>query len=259
VGHALNDQIAELAVRHPLLRETPGSLDTHVIEGRLTFTISKGAFAGSKGAFEIRLEVPVGYPESAPRVYEVGGQVPDGFHQYPDSRLCLASLIDLDLFLEKGPSLVQFVDEMVVSYFLNFLEWKKTNELPFGERSHGIEGLLEGLSDWLSCEPTNNAVGGLLEFLACRRPLDRLVACPCGSKKSLGDCHNGHIQKLRRQLGKAALASLADKHRMMLLPWLIPELAEPPSVLKWRRIMTQLCREVALEMAGTRESPPSKT
>jgi hypothetical protein len=69
---------------------------------------------------------------------------------------------------------------------------------PFGERSHGREGLVETYAELL-CLDDPGTVPAYLDCLR-KKELKGHFDCPCGSNKRLRDCHRDQLQELRKRI-----------------------------------------------------------
>ncbi|MGG2382874.1 hypothetical protein, partial [Salmonella enterica] len=84
-------------------------------------------------SFEIRMLIPDNYPNSLPKVFEIGDKLdPKYEHVNPDGSLCLAVPMEERQFFLKDPTLLGFVNNLIVSYFYSYCSWKKCGTFPFG-------------------------------------------------------------------------------------------------------------------------------
>lgn len=142
--------------------------------------------------YEIRMEIPDDYPYSLPSVYEMSGGIPSEFEHFLDNgALCLGVENDLwDKFLT-NPCLLHFVNECVISYLYAVTYFKKYGSFPFGERSHGVEGIIEYYYDkWNLSDPRKVIL--ILSMIYFRNYRGHLP-CPCGSGIKARKCHGAFI------------------------------------------------------------------
>lgn len=111
-------------------------------------------------------------------------------HIYPDKSICLATLGELNNFLSKNPTLLQFIHKFVDS-FLYSLEWfERYKTYPFGERKHGWQGLLDYYKEeW---NVTNQEFIELTSIILNKNYRGHLT-CICDSNLKLRDCHGKFI------------------------------------------------------------------
>lgn len=193
----LRRQIAELtAVHKALIDVTEGNAGT-VVSGRLPFEASVEGLETILESFEIELTIPRDFPERLPTVKEIGGRIEAEYqHRNPSGTLCLAVPIEQRrLFLEQ-PTLLGFVNRLVIPYLYGYCFFKKHGQHPFDEAAHGYEGIMRHYLDTLS----------LRDELAVLRVISYLLEhgyrghheCPCGSGKVVRVCHGSRLLTLYR-------------------------------------------------------------
>jgi hypothetical protein len=173
-----------------------GSL-AYVVKGPLWFTAN---YAGGPEKIEceyhVEIMLPPGYPDSHPVVREIGGAIENSFHVNPDGTLCLGAPFAVRKKFTDHPTLIGFVEECVVPFLYSYEHKKKYGKLPFGELSHGSQGILEHYLDLFEVKSCMAALG-----------LVRVIAdidyrghreCPCGSGQKLRNCHGKQLQEIMR-------------------------------------------------------------
>lgn len=205
----LRQQLQELQGRYTGLRIRPSRPGLAVVAGLVAFEVLEGDFKGVDGEFELQVEVPWSYPVEPIRVYETGGLIDE--HVNRDSTLCLASPIDLELALLDEPSLLVFFERFVISFLVGFKLYRRTGRFPFGERSHGLKGILEGLAEWLDCRADERAVAACLRYFVTTRVWFGEEDCPCGKGRPLGRCHGPRFRSYQQRLGQQRVFELAWK------------------------------------------------
>lgn len=188
-------QIAELQQAYSGLTEVSADGNGTVLKGPLRVEASADGFDSITECFEIEMVIPELYPEELPRVREIGGKMDANYsHVYESGKLCLAVPIEeRRLFLEQ-PSLLGFVDKLVIPYFFGYCHWKMHGVHPFGESEHGSQGIVRHYMDVLGL--TNEiSVLAMIAFLyeygyQGRHP------CPCGSRKRVRKCHGEVLRRL---------------------------------------------------------------
>ncbi len=114
-------QIAELRESHKELALVAETEQETVLSGPLPFEASADGHASIKTSFEIELLIPGQYPGSLPRVQETGGKIDGSYeHIYTDGTLCLAVPIEERLIFSRQPSLLGFVNNLVIPYFYGY-------------------------------------------------------------------------------------------------------------------------------------------
>ncbi len=170
-----------------------------VIRGMLSFsaTFQKVTITD---VFSILIMLPRDYPDSPPTVQETGGRIPPNFHQYGDRTLCLGAPVEVWRRFKADPRLVTFVETLVVEYLYGYAYFEKHGEMPFGELSHGANGIREYYQDLFNTDDVQ-IVLSLLKLMADGTYRGHHV-CPCGSGKILRRCHGASMLDLLKQQSK---------------------------------------------------------
>ena len=193
----LRKQITELTSVHKGLRHVIDD-DVHtLLSGALNFEASANGLETISDSFDIELSVPHAFPDSSPQAREIGGRIgADYEHLNPDDTLCLAVPIEQRrLFLEQ-PTLLGFVNRLLVPYLYGYSFWKKHGYHPFGEAAHGSEGILRHYVDTLSLRGSLQALA-VICFLfehGYRGHHD----CPCGSGRIVRACHGPVLRAIHQ-------------------------------------------------------------
>ena len=88
-------------------------------------------------------------------------------------------------------------------YFLCWLWYTRHNELPWGERSHGIIGLIESYQELLKLKNLQHTIRFMTEFI--KNKIHHNQSCPCESGLPFKKCHRNTIQELEYNLPKGQL------------------------------------------------------
>lgn len=98
-------------------------------------------------AYEIEIHIPLESDE-LPYIFDVGNAIDSNYnHQYKDGPLCLEIDFAIRIRFVDGLNLVSWMQEFVEPYFFSYEYYQRFGCFPFGERSHGIEGILQSLGD----------------------------------------------------------------------------------------------------------------
>ena len=177
--------------------------------------------------FTVRVEIESDFPDSEPAVFETEGRIPrtPDRHMYDERGACCTGVYEEWLAEVEGPSLAAFIDGPVRRFFYSqvFYELTKevegTGEWPFGERSHGLMGILEGYAIALDIEHDPKDLGKLVSHLRLlgRKSVQGHVRCLCGSGRRLRDCHAELVRKQRERipprLARRMLTRIAEELR----------------------------------------------
>lgn len=137
------------------------------------------------GKTSIRIVVSKNFPDTLPVVYF--HEVPNNMeHVYQDKSVCLASIGELVFTLSKNKSFIDFFKKFIDSFIYTMKWFEEYDTYVFGERDHGIIGLLDYYKE---CHG--------IDFLSYKK-MCTLVEngvyrghqkCFCGSEKKIRDCH----------------------------------------------------------------------
>lgn len=133
---------------------------------------------------------------SLPKVFEESGSIPEQFeHFYGDNSLCLGVAYELREKLHNHQnSFRYFFDEFVVGYLYSVAYFRRYGCHPYGDRSHGVEGIIEFYYERLGVRTIPQVVS-LLTAVCSSRYRGHLY-CPCGSNKIWRHCHGEVVLQL---------------------------------------------------------------
>ncbi|HEY1757850.1 MAG TPA: hypothetical protein VGG72_20945 [Bryobacteraceae bacterium] len=165
----------------------------------------RGSFPVKDGAdildrFHIEIEIPGDFPDFIPILREIGGRLP----WHPDRHINRENgeacpIVPEEWLLQPShDSILAFLDGPVRNFFLGQILVEAGKPWPFGERTHGVPGLIDAYGEIIgtSDEPT---VRRYLDCLA-RETLKGHWNCPCGSGARLRNCHLEAVKKLREKI-----------------------------------------------------------
>lgn len=194
----------------PLLEEIERAVATHQPELAVSTTdaliLLEGRFvvSGPSGPFdfyEVRVGVSPEYPAHEPIVFEIGGRIPKRIdrHIFPKHGDSCLGVWEEWLLTSPDHRFGTFLTGPMHDYFLSQSHFEATGEWPFGERSHGKQGVLEGYAALLQL-PCDEGLLAAYLFVLSRDHLKGHVTCPCGSGKKLRNCHRAELQDLRQRI-----------------------------------------------------------
>jgi len=194
----LNDfNIQGVLSKYPSLRISKNINNEIVVEGHLHFDITHND-THIIDSYEIEILISDNYPNEIPIVREIGGRILKKFeHIYPDRSLCLATEANIHSELSPRYDMVDFVDKFIIPYLFSYSYFEKYKTVPYGERSHGKEGVLEFYLDYFNVD-TYHAVYNLLEY-TCNKVYRGHNLCPCGSEQRIRNCHMKSVLKLKEK------------------------------------------------------------
>ncbi len=191
----LGKQIIELTSVHEGLTNVVEHNAKTLVSGALPFEASADGLETITESFGIELNIPNEFPELLPQVKETDGRIDANYeHRFTNGTLCLAVPIEQRRIFFEQPTLLGFVNRLVIPYLYGYCFWKKHGYHPFGESAHGFEGILRYYIDAL----------GLRDDLAALAVISFLLehgyrghhGCPCGSGLIVSECHGPTLRVL---------------------------------------------------------------
>lgn len=147
----------------------------------------------------VEIILPPDYPESHPVARETTG-ITKVFHTNHDGTLCLGSHLAVKSTFARYPTLLGYMEELVIPFFYAFFYKEKFGGMPFGELSHGGEGLLEYYLELFDVGESASVLG-LIRILADDDYRGHLL-CPCGSGAIVRKCHGEQLRDIARLQAK---------------------------------------------------------
>jgi hypothetical protein len=110
-----------------------------------------------------------------------------------------------------GSTLLYFLDVPVRNFFLGQSLVERGDPWPFGQWSHGAEGIREYYGEVLSTNDTKV----ITEYLDClsKKKIKGHWPCPCRSGKRLRDCHATLVHDLATKISRQVAAQSFEKFR----------------------------------------------
>lgn len=179
-------QVAELTKQYPDLTTTESSPavirlrgDIWVNRSFLNFTVDQ--------SYKIEITIPLN-SSALPNVKDVGGSICDDYpHRYISGELCLETEAIIRIRFIDGFSLIEWMGEFVEPYYFSYEYFCRYGIFPFGDRPHGLDGLINTYQD-LFREEDLLIAWKLMRYCVTGRYRGHLP-CPCGSGKRTRNCH----------------------------------------------------------------------
>jgi len=197
LSELVNQQFAELTEKYRgLCCEKDRS---HIsVSGNLSFLAHYNGIS-IEDEYTVEITVPEGYPQILPTAKEIGGRIPKDFHTYPDKTLCLGSPIETKMKFRNRETLLGFVEDLLIPFLYGYSYREKCGEMPYGELSHGMNGIVEAYKGLFQIDD-DLAVMAFLKILADDNYRGH-ISCPCGSNVKLRNCHGNIIRELKHYQG----------------------------------------------------------
>ncbi len=148
-----------------------------------------------KDSYEIETRLTPKYPSQIPYTKEIGSKILVDFHHYQDGYLCLEIPFTVWEIFRQEETLLNYVDNLLVPYLFSYSCFKNTGKLPFGERRHGTNGILDDYKDRFKTSD-DLIIVDLLRILAEDSYRGHHM-CPCGSLKKLRHCHGKNLLHMK--------------------------------------------------------------
>ena len=192
----LQHQISELQEAYSPLSQINVVEEETVISGPLCFSSTPDGLENICEIFNIELHVPNNYTTCLPCIIETDGRIGKDFHHLnDDGTLCLAVPMEARRIFQENPSLLGFIDKLVVPYLYGYCYWYKHGKMPFDEAQHGASGIIEYYKDVFNPQIKDR------DFIRALYNIYRYGyrghhPCPCGSGKIIRKCHSVEVKQL---------------------------------------------------------------
>ncbi|NKC13122.1 MAG: hypothetical protein GKR94_13265 [Gammaproteobacteria bacterium] len=197
-------QIAELVAVHKGLGNVTERESETVLSGALPFEASTDGLETITDSFDIEVTIPNDFSDTLPRVRETGGRIGTDYdHRNPGGTLCLAVPVEQRRVFFDEPTLLGFVNRLVIPYLYGFCFFTKHGHHPFDEAAHGFEGISRHYVDTLHLQGDLAALR-VICFLfehSYRGHHD----CPCGSGRKVRACHGSALLALHNTHNEQSL------------------------------------------------------
>ncbi len=143
--------------------------------------------------YEVRIRFPETYPDDPPEVWETAGKIPRLADRHNSETACL--FVPFEWRMRRPDlSFRTFLDDAMRGYFIGQSLAELGKPWPFGEREHGVEGMLQALADLLGVQDLEAARQAMLMLL--KPAIKGHWNCFCGSGRRLRNCHGDRLRIL---------------------------------------------------------------
>ena len=137
--------------------------------------------------YAVELVIPKA-PDALPTAIDKENVISSTYpHRYSDGSLCLETNTYIKNRFVDGMDLAAWMDEFVEPYLFSYEYYCRFGSFPFGERPHGLEGLLHTYQEFWNGKDIGTTCG-LLRY-AAEETYRGHSQCPCNSGKKLRLCH----------------------------------------------------------------------
>ncbi len=167
-----------------------------------------GADGELLGGYLVEIRFPRDYPDWVPDLYMRQPEVAwvGERHIERNGRACLCLPHEIPSYFPDGMGVGAFLDRLVSPWLLGQVHFDEFHKWPYPERSHGLRGILEAVSEMVGGQGHLVAMG-LLRLAVQSRPPKGHVPCPCGSGRRLRNCHGDACASLRLAIPERARAT----------------------------------------------------
>jgi len=144
-------------------------------------------------SYIIEIRFPDDYPDTPPKVVEIGGKIEKGHHKYYDETLCLGVPVEIYLKFNKYKNILFFVEELVIPYLYAYSYKTEMGKMPWDER-HGDVGIFQYYIELFKTLDLS-AILALLKIII-EGDYQGNLPCPCGERKTLNECHGEAVFSL---------------------------------------------------------------
>ncbi len=186
-------QYEELIASYPGLKLEKNNEDIWIIKGKLVFKVTiNEETIDDEYQVEIILKE---FPNKPPLVKETGGRIAEDFHPGKNGTRCLEVPLELNKRFKENPTIKGFVENLLLDHLYAWSYKDKHGVLPFGEHSHGGEGILEYYKKEFDVDDVS-LVLGLLKILVDNNYRGHQL-CPCDSGLKLRKCHGKKLLEIK--------------------------------------------------------------
>lgn len=190
----IKNQIVQLLEQQEKLVVVNEDADKIVLEGSININASYNEIH-LIGDFETKIIIFKDFPNRIPIIYTLDNKIPVEFqHVNRDKSLCLEVNIEIKMFIIENKSLIEWFKKYVVNYYYSVMFFERYKRYPFGERSHGKEGIKEFYRKQLNVKQINSIVS-MLKFIKDGK-IRGHYNCPCGSGNRIRNCHYEELNKI---------------------------------------------------------------
>lgn len=154
--------------------------------------------------YPIEIDIPLGNDE-LPTIIETNSLIASDYpHRYKNGSLCLETNTSIRMRFIDGFDLIAWMDEFVEPYFFSYEYYTRYGSFPFGERPHGLSGVVHTYQEIFHTDDPRKACA-LLRYVA-EEAYRGHAPCPCGSGEKLRKCHGQYLKPFIMDPRKKAIA-----------------------------------------------------
>jgi hypothetical protein len=194
-------ELGALLAKYPDLRVHASGGNDLVLAGSVAFRVAAPNGVIIEDAYSVELSIPPGFPSTNPRAYECDARIPYDYHKLEGNYLCLGAPTALRMTLTLSPTLLTFLEVLVIPYLAGYSYFALHGETLYGELDHGSAGIRQYLGE-LFHSKTTEWCEEFVRLASLKKRNANKLPCPCLSGRRLGKCHNRIVNALRKRLGR---------------------------------------------------------
>lgn len=164
-----------------------------IVRGRLD-VFYEGAIYDS---YNICIHLSDDHPISLPLVFEEGGRIPriPARHVNDDGTACLFVFFERKKFWTDANSIKELIGGPINAYFYAQTYYEREGCYPYGERGHGLIGILEAIAEHMGFDSIRG-ITKTIEILE-HDEIKGHWLCPCGNGSVIRSCHAKELSLLK--------------------------------------------------------------
>lgn len=182
----LDHEIRAFALENRL--EFNEEISSYQLRGEYNYDLSYNNHIYS-GSCNLILQISKRFPSEIPKLFLLE-RPPNMEHFFSDGSACLATVGELTKYLVTKPSFTEFFNDFIHPFIFTTRWFLDFNSYPFGERSHGLSGILDFYVN--DCELSVESLQEMFRIVKYKKYRGHNY-CFCGSEKKLRKCHGQEI------------------------------------------------------------------
>lgn len=145
--------------------------------------------------YSVEISIPSDFPATIPIVREIDGKIKRSYEHVSQSGiLCLGIPSELELLLKKHPTIKGFIKHIVTPNLFAYSFYKRYGFMPWPERPAGRNGIYLRYVELFQTADARTVLA--LLRIVLDGDYKGNCQCPCGSTKTLNECHGQDVYSL---------------------------------------------------------------
>lgn len=198
VNKKLHEELGLLQEKYPGLKQEVSN-GVIVLKGKIDFCLSDSKTGKPPITDEYSVEITLfnDFPASIPTVREIAGKIERSYeHVSKTGVLCLGIPSELHLLLNKQPTILGFIENIVKPNLFAYSFYRRYRFMPWDEWPAGRNGIFLRYVELFRILDVDVLL--ILLGIVLGGDYKGSSQCPCGSTKTLNECHGEAIYSLWR-------------------------------------------------------------